>query len=367
MAMTDLIGTILLPSPGIGGWNTGPGFQAASIFGTEGGYAAIFQAPKAGNIRKIHWATAAVTTGATIYVGLEPVSLTDGFPTGSPWATNTFANVVVGSGDDNVFFTTTLTADATVAEGDVLAFVLRNPVASFGSMTFAGTAIDIDGQIPYGSQKQTTYANSSILLMFSVEYDDGTVPPIDGISPPSTSFASINLSTSQTPDVGGWRFTAPVNMRVSGAYCYCDRDGDVTLKLVSLAYNQGASTGILATTPTLDANVRRDAAARHTRARFTAPYDLVAGTTYRLLLESLGTTNSALHYFNLPSALLLDAVPLGGCLTTAKDPTADGDWTNYDSGTFRRPLMGLMVSGFDAGGAAGFAVQQRLVGSGLIG
>jgi hypothetical protein len=362
MAMTDLIGTILLPSPGIGGWNTGPGFQGATITGSEHGYAAIFQAPKAGNIRKIHWATANVTTGATMTVGLETVSLTDGFPTGTPFGTNTFASVVVGNADDNTFFATTLTADATVTQGEILAFVIRNPTASFGSMTFAATAIDIDGQIPYGSHKQATFANTSILLMFSVEYDDGTVVPIDGISPPSTSNLTITLGTGSTPDVGGWLFTAPVSMRAIGAYCYCDRDGDVTLKLVSTAYNQGAATGILATTPTLDANVRRDAALRHTRARFLASYDLVAGTSYRLVLESNGATTSTLSYFNAPSALLLDAVPLGGCLTTAKDPTANGDWTNYNSGTFRRVLMGLMVSGFDTGvGGSGGGVSRSRV------
>lgn len=366
MAIQELIGTILYPDPGIGGWNTGPAFQSAAISASNGGYGAIFQAPKAGNIRKIHWATAAVTTGATITANLETVDLTTGFPTGTLFGTNTNASVVVGSGDDNVFFSSTLTADATVAEGEILAFVLRNPAASFGNMVFAATAIGNESQIPYGVNTAVPL-NTSTLLMFALEYDDGTVVPIDGIQPPSTSFASINLSTSQTPDVGGWRFTAPVSMRVRGAWCFCDRDGDVTFKLVSTAYNQGAATGILATTPTLDANVRRDAASRITRARFLAPFDLVAGTTYRLVLESSSTTISLLHYYNALSALLLDAWPMGGCFTTAKDPTGDGDWTNYNSGTFRHPLMGLMVSGFDVGGATGFAVQQRLVGSGLIG
>jgi hypothetical protein len=366
MAIQDLIGTILLPDPGIGGWNTGPTFQSAAISASDGGYGTVFQAPKSGDIDTLYFATATVTTGATITAGLEAVSLTTGFPTGTPFGTNTFASVVIGSGDDNVFFTATLTAAATVTEGELLAFVLRNPTASFGSMVFAATAIGNESQIPYGVNTAVPL-NTSTLLMFAVRYTDGTVVPIDGIQPPSTSFASLNMSTSQTPDVGGWRFTAPANLRVCGGWCFCDRDGDVTFKLVSTAYNQGAATGILASTPTLDANVRRDAASRITRARFTAPYDLVAGTTYRFLLESSSTTTSLLHYYNALSALLLDAWPMGGCLTTAKDPTGDGDWTNYNAITFRRPLMGLMVSGFDSGGVSGYAVQQRLLGSGLIG
>jgi hypothetical protein len=361
MAITDLIGTILLPEPGIGGWNTGPSFQSAAITVSDGAYAAIFQAPKAGNIRKIHWATQTVTTGATITANLETVDGATGLPTGTLFGTNTNVSVVVDSANDNTFFSSTLTADATVTEGAILAFALRNPTASFGSMVFAATAIGNESQLPYGA---THAATTSTLLMFAAEYSDGSVVPIDGIQPPATSFTSINLSTSQTPDVGGWRFTAPVSMRASGAWCYCDRDADITFKLVSTAYNQGAATGILATTPTLDPQLRRDTAARITRARFTASYDLVAGTTYRLVLESSTTTTSLLHYYDALSATLLDAWPLGGCMTTAKDPTVDGDWTNYNSGTFRRPLMGLIVEGFDSsvgvGGGSRSRVQRRM-------
>ena len=61
------------------------------------------------------------------------------------------------------------------------------------------------------------------------------------------------------------------------------------------------------------------------------------------------------------SLLSLDAWPLGGCFTTAKDPTGNGDWTNYNSGTFRHPIgLGLIVGGFDTGAASGGGSRSRV-------
>jgi len=59
--------------------------------------------------------------------------------------------------------------------------------------------------------------------------------------------------------------------------------------------------------------------------------------------------------WNLPSLAAMDAHAGGRLfhLTTAKDPTGDGDWTNYNSGTFRKFFGGLVLDGFDDGAGSG--------------
>jgi hypothetical protein len=360
MAMTDLIGGFLYPAQPMGGLTTTL-LGATRIFSANHAYAAIFQVPKTGNIRKIHWGTQTITTGATIDVRLETVSTTDGFPTGSLVAANTNAGQVVANADDNVFFTSTLTADASVTAGQQIAFVLKNPAVSSGDLTFSGSIHGTDAKLPYGSHLQASYANTSLLLMFSLEYDDGSMVPIPGILPPCTAITATNVSTSTTPDVMGWLFTAPMAMRVLGAWIWVDRDADLAVKLVSTAYNQGAGTGILATSGTLDANIRKDGAGGVSLVYFTASVDLVAGTDYRVVVEPTTTTNVVFYDFNTDSLLSLGAWPMGGCLTTAKDPTANGDWTNFNSGTFRRPPMGLIVGGLDVASGSGGGVSRSRV------
>jgi hypothetical protein len=364
MAITDWSGGVLVPSAPLGGL-AALGLGNAVFSGADNGIATVFQVPKTGNIRKIHWATANVTTGATVDVRLETVNTSDGFPSGTLVDTNTNASQVIANGDDSVFFTSTLTADAAVTAGEIIAFVVLNPTVSPGAMVLAGTAQGADGNFPYGLTKNTTWAKTAILLQFGVEYDDATLVPIPGIIPAATAVTNTNLSTSLTPDVAGWLFEAPVSMRVVGGWFYADRDGDVDLRLVSTAYNQGAGTGILAQSGTIDADMRRDAAGRITLAYFTSSYDVVAGTSYRLIVESTTTTTSVIYDWNATSLLALGGWPLGGCFTTAKDPTANGDWTNYNSGTFRRPLMGLVVSAVDSGVSSGGGgsrarVQRRM-------
>jgi len=131
--------------------------------------------------------------------------------------------------------------------------------------------------------------------------------------------------------------------------------------LVSDAYHQANKTGILATL-TVDKDIDASSSPGMVQLRFTAPYVLAAATWYRLIIEPTTTTGLIIYDFNLPSLASMDA--WGGAsfhLTTAKDPTADGSWTNYDSGTFRKPFLGIGLSAFadDAGGGAGGRPEFR--------
>jgi hypothetical protein len=329
------------------------------IFSASGVAATIFQIARTGNVRRIHFATGTVTTGATILVRLETVDLSTGNPSGTLVGTNTEdAAFVIANGDDSVFLTATLTADAAVTVGDYVAVVLQNPASSHGSMNFAAHASS-EFNVPYGFDNGN---KSNNLLMLALEYDDGTVTPIPGIRSPATAQTSVTFSNASTPDVYGTLFTPTLELRVAGAWVNIDQDADCHVRLVSTAYNQGAGTGILAGV-TLDTNVRRDGASSQALVQFPAPVDLVAGTAYRLIVEPNSGSSIQFHYYNTGSQLGLDAVGFG-CLTTAKDPTSNGDWTDHNSGTFRWALMGLVVSGVAGGAAAsgGPLMRSRLLG-----
>jgi hypothetical protein len=372
MAIQDLLGDVLFPPPPVGditsfAFSTGAFFDAASE-----GAATIFQVTKAGNVRKVHWATRTVVTGATVDVRLETVDPATGFPSGSLVAANTNIGVVVANADDNTFFASTLTADAAVTAGQYLALVIANPAASFGQMTVCAAAFGYDLDLPYNALMQASWAKgiSSFILMFALEYDDGSIVPITGVYPPATTIGLTNVSTASTPDVMGNRFQLTHAARAVGGWTWLDDDGDYDLKLVSTAYNQGAGTGILASV-SKDKDIRRTGGGGIALSYFTAPVDLAAATNYRLIVEPTSATSLVFRDLNVSALALLDAFPGGRNihLTSAKDPTGDVSWTNFNSGTFRRGMCGLILRGFDdaSGATPGFAAVQRLVGSGLIG
>lgn len=325
--------------------------QGPAAFGASGAYATVFQAPRTGNIRTFHYATGNVTTGATIDVRAETVDPATGDPSGTLIATNTNGSQVIASGDDSVFFATTLTADAPVTIGDQIALVLQLPGGG-GSMSFGAFQLGSGSNLPYGDQLQPpTWAKANNILCFAAEYSDGIVVPIPGVLPPCTAQTTPNVNSGSTPNVYAMRFSSAIARRVVGAWTYFDTDGPCVVQLVSTAYNSGAGTGILAGND-IDPEIRRDNALNLRIALFPASFDLVPGTTYRLIQRPTTGTNSIFNYYNTNSQKGLDAWGFG-CLSIATDPTGDGDWTNFNSGTFRWAPMGLLIESDGTGGGSG--------------
>lgn len=328
----------------------------------------LLQAPKTGNIRKVIWGTRTVTTGATVDVRIETIdaTVTPAVPTGTLWGATTNGAQVVATADDNVLFTTTLTADAAVVQGDLIAVVLANASPGSIQMPTVLSAGERAYQCPYGvSYNGATWTAtiSQYVPMLSLEYSDGTYVPIQGCYPTSATLTTTTIDTTTTPDVAGLRFQFPFPCRVRGAWATLNRTGDYAIKLVTTAYNQGAGTGILAS-KTFDKDVRAGAAGRMT-VTFDTAVELTAATNYRLLVEPTTVTALSLYDLSLVSAAQMAAWEGGAnfMLTTAKDPTGDGSWTNFNSGTFRVPFLGLLLDGFDDGAAGvGSASAYACVG-----
>ena len=324
----------------------------------------VFSVPKSGNIRKIHTACRTTTTGATMEARVETLSA--GFPSGTLWGTNTNGTLVVNNTDDNVILTFTLTADAAVVAGDTLAVIVKNPTVSFGNINFALAPADTDNTgLPYGVANTTgSYAafSQNAPLVMALEYDDGTIVGIDAVNPPCTALTAITINTGTTPDVAGLRFQFVETVSCSGAWIWMDLDGDAKIQLVDTAWD-GTDGDVLAMA-TVDSDNRNGTTPRIFRVRFPSVV-LSPATPYRLVVNPTSVTSVALYDSTTSSSALMAAWATNFCTTTAKDPNDDTDWTNYNSGTFRQPYIGLVVEGFDIASGSPSGAAMSLLG-GLV-
>ena len=305
--------------------------------------AAIVRAPKAGVISKVWWRTMNVTTGDTVDVRLETVDAATGAPTGTLLGANSNASQVVGSGDDNTVFTTTLTTGPTVAKGDLFAIVIVQGAVP-GVMevaTLQGSASGGNGgrwgQFPYSALYTTSWAKSSNVVCMTFEYDDGSYAQLPGVFPAST-LLSESFNTGSTPDEIGNIFQVPFPCTVGGAWVLSSLAGDATLKL----YDSDGST-VLASVA-LDKDVR-GGQNRPYEVPFTSSITLTKDTNYRLTLLPTSATNVAMEGLTVNAAAVMNAF-CGGANMHRTERTDAGAWTQT---TTSRMWMGVFIDGLDDG------------------
>lgn len=322
----------------------------------------VIQAPKTGTIDRVLFATATVTTGATVDVRVETVSTTDGLPTGTLFGTNTNASKVIANGDDNTHIETTLTAGASVTRSDILALVVSNPAASFGNMQIAahlGSARS--GAFPYtchftASWAAQVAANHSVA--FAVRYSDGAWYPVCPNALPVLTILSSSFASNSTPDERGLKFKFPWPVRVRGFWMYGDTDpANSTVNL----YDSDGSAVL--NSLAIDKDQMANEIARNRWYLFDDVHELAADTFYRLTLVPDTTTSVTLGGFTVGAAAYLDAAPCGQNFHYTERTDA-GAWTDT---TTQRPFMGLLLDGFDdgagggGGGGGGPLISGRLV------
>ena len=349
MALQTVLGGLVLPEPPLA-ITTAPNFSTHVIDATDEKSASIFRVPKSGEVNAILWRTATVTTGGTVDVRLETVDATTGDPSGTLKDTLSNGAQAVLATDDNIVFITSLTQTATVVEGDIVACVIvRDAVA--GNMQIAQFA-DESTHFPYPDLFTAAWAKSGDGPVMAVRYDDGSYAPVRGVWPVSL-LNSVTFNNTSTPDVRGLHFQLPFPCRVTGAWVWCDLDGDADLKL----WDSDGTTVL--ETASLDTNIRRGTSPGFFWAKYAGTSTLLANTAYRLGLEPTSATNVDLYDFDVAAAAVMDAFPGGQNFryTSAKNPAAEGDWTQV---TTKRPFMGLILDQFDdgAGGAIHVAIQQ---------
>lgn len=316
----------------------------------------VFQAPKTGDLHKWCFGTYTVVTGATMDVRAETVDVATGYPTGTLWASSTNGAQVIADSDDNVWFCTAFTADASVTRGQYIAMVVANPGSSYGNMIIPVFGDDYT-QTPYmckhdGSTWTTKYGSGNI---GAAEYADGSYEPVWGMLP-AKSVGSVLYNSGSTTKIRGLRFKLPFPTRISGVSFNTDTSphGDF---LVQLYASDGVtvltSTTVVARETSYDAH---GATVFLVRAIFDATADLVKDVYYRVGVKPTSTTDVRLTYLDVQTAATMDGLSGGQDFHyTTSDvavPTGEGDWTQT---TTRRPFLFLMFNAFDdgAGGSCG--------------
>lgn len=333
------IGTMYYPPIG---WYTLPALGNAILLDAAAEKCAfVLRAPQAGNIRKIHFVTGTVTTGATVDVRIETVSATNGDPTGTLWAANTNVAHTINNTDDNAWLTTAaLTADATVAVGDLFAVVIVNDSGSPGNLNIMTTNSWSFSALPYTDHYTASWSKSSgaggpIVVL---EYSDGTTPRIPGVDP---FYAVTNATSSSATLYRGMEITMPFTCRAIGFWTFAKpaASSSYTFKLFDADGTTALATNVLDS----------DQYANFyyvLRIPFAAAVTLKAGSKYWLAGTSDGANNLRLEYVDYAtSAILANCAPCGvASWSQATSPTGTGDWTNTAT---RQPAMGLIIDQID--------------------
>ena len=353
MALQTFKGWAWLPSPPP---DSTPAFLTHLLNAADEAAAVVFRSPKTGTIKKIGFRTGTVTTGATLDITMETVSLVDGSPTGTAYGGSSAETQVVDATDDNTWFDVTFTTGATTTQGDILAVKVANPTLSFGNLNISTHTMitALVAGFPYTTLFTGVWTKSTSKgPVLSIEYSDGSYENI--YSFPMTAVTATNFAETATPNERGIRFKVPFSLRVAGAWVYVRLDtGDLDIKL----YDSDGSTVLQ--TITIDNDVSPPSG-KYGVYLFPSSQVLLAATFYRLVVApSSGVNVSAFQSFSVNAAAIMDMFDGGQDFheTTAKDPTEEADWTNTAT---NRPLMGLLIDQLDDGVSAGGGAAARYV------
>jgi hypothetical protein len=305
--------------------------------------AIICKATAAKAIRKIHFRLAAVTTGDTLDCRIETVDATNGNPTGTLWAANTNAAKAIVGGDANTWVNSgNLTADATLAVGDVFAIVIANGAVPGNFVIARYEDQSLPSGFPYGNVYTGSWTKQASLCLMVVEYSDGSFEPVFGVQDMGFINTIAPASNSATNEYGNI-FSFPFPCRVKGVWVWIGASGDFAVKL----YDSDGTT-VLATTGTVDKDVRHSTSTGVQFIPFTSSASLSKNTSYRVVIVPTTTTAISVYDFDVGSAAMMDCFPAGQNMY--RSVKTSGNWVET---TTSRTYMGLIIDSFDNAAAGG--------------
>jgi len=339
MAEQTIKGYILIPDQLL---SININFNSMLIDAASEKAASIVQASKTGTISKVGFLTGTVTTGDTVDVRLETVSAANGDPTGTLLGTNSNGSQVIADADDNTWFLTTLTTGVAVTKGDIFAVVIVNGAAP-GNLNIKAAAKPVSyDMFPYNDLYETSWTKRGYdCPCVAFEYSDGSYETMTGVWPVS-AFNTYAFNNTSTPDHRGLKFKLPFPFRLIGFWALLDLDENVDVKL----YDSDGTTVL--ETLSIDKDIRWVNNYGFHHYYFVSNHSLLKDVFYRLVFEPTTTTSIGLHTFSVNAAAIMDSFAGGQNFhATSKK---DAGWTDV---TTERPLMNLLIDGFDDGAGGG--------------
>ena len=338
--------------------------QSSLIDADDEAVGALLTAPATGSITAIGWRTGTVTTGGDLDVRVETTDETvqPAVPSGTLWnvGSPTNATQAVLATEDDTWFVTTLTNAASVSRGDRIAVAVKRS-AALGS-SFNGNVVWFDRwlstanasgtlQYPYVLSKTgaSWAVNTGKTANFLIVYSGPTYYPIGNVVPFSNA-SEATVNTGTTPDEVGIIWQLPVPHRVTGLWHDLEIDADSTFKL----YDSDGSTVLESVN--WPANVRTTSTESPQRILFASSYSLSANTNYRLTIQSQSGSSIFVQYYEVDANAYFGQAGGINCYWTQR--TDAGSWSQTNT---RRPLMGLMIDGFDDGAGGGVAPAPYII------
>jgi len=305
------------------------------------------------------------TTAGDIECRLETV--VSGLPSGILIASGAEGSRSLQSTDDYTWLEDELTTPYNVTAGDQVAVVLQNPAGSSANWKIMGSYGPTDNVSVReycandlaGAGWAVSAGQRSIALKFS---DGSYYLPINSCG--CHHYANFTINTGATPEQVGNRFRTAKSVRCIGFMLNrFDCDYDVDIKLISGADTAERSVSLLASERSSTGSVGY-------YVNWPTPIELDADTYYRIAIYPQTVNSVGVTYFKWSSeALMLQGmgIPTGWEMhaTSAKDPTVEGDWTNYNNGTdgYYMACIYPIFDQMDFGGGGGRRPRAFLIGA----
>lgn len=304
-------------------------------------WAFVFQAPETGNIRKIWWRLASVTTAQPIQLSLQDPSTTTGYPDGI-----VDQSVVRASPAANVWYGDTLNADRAVTSGDEVALV----------MEWSGTAGDANILMNAASMLMSTYSCTYTSGAWSkglagtnrgfcgmIEYSTGAIYPIIGCHPGLST--NLDFSNATTYREVGMIFTPQETRAVRGIIV----DGRLSGNGSIVIYESDLTT-VKANIPFFAAQTF-GTTANPCQVWFPTVVTLNSGSQYGVVVKPSTSTTCRVNWWDLPSAAARAACHFGfGSDGWLLQKNNAGTWVQTN--TSKPNLVFLSDNGGGSGGSS---------------
>lgn len=315
----------------------------------------------------IYFRTSTVTTGCTVDVRVETV--TNGRPSGTLFAANTAASVVIADGDDNVWKTATLTAAASLTVEDEFAIIITVDTAGATpnlQLTVSPSNLNNTGglyPVCLLDAGAGTWASAAFAFDWILQYGTAGVIPTSGMIPVNGGGTLTAFNSGSTDDEIALRFQVPFKCRCSGARVFMGNitaAGDFTISLWPASSDD--DTDALAQV-TEDGDVVSSATADCFVEVPFSPVTLDINTTYYLGLRADTANNISIG--ELTTATVANAI-LAFPGVSAQMYRSRRAWTAGTAGawtdtTTTLPLINLIIDQLDDG-AGGGGGGQRVIG-----